>query len=47
MIREQKIEGRVKEIVMMGGGYLEGGKIKKQEELKIYVDKNEEQVVLR
>ncbi|ASZ90248.1 hypothetical protein CK803_11870 [Brucella abortus] len=45
LIRESKIAGRVKEIVLMGGGYFEGGNITPSAEFNIYVDPHAASVV--
>ncbi len=47
LIREPKIAGRVKEIVLMGGGYFEGGNITPSAEFNIYVDPHAAAVVFK
>ena len=47
MVKEPRIIGRIQEIVMMGGGYFEGGNITPAAEFNIYVDPDAADVVLR
>ncbi|CAN7499165.1 nucleoside hydrolase [Devosia sp. LjRoot16] len=47
MIKEPRIIPRIQEIVMMGGGYFEGGNITPVAEFNIYVDPDAADVVLR
>lgn len=47
LIREPKIAERVKEIVLMGGGYFEGGNITPSAEFNIYVDPHAAAVVFK
>ena len=47
LIREPKIAPRIKEIVLMGGGFFEGGNITPSAEFNIYVDPHAAEVVLR
>lgn len=47
LIREPKIAERVKEIVLMGGGYFEGGNITPSAEFNIYVDPHAASVVFK
>ncbi len=47
MIKQPAISGRIKEIVMMGGGYFEGGNMTPAAEFNIYVDPEAADVVLR
>jgi purine nucleosidase len=47
MIRAPEIAPRIKQIVMMGGGYFEGGNITPVAEFNIYVDPEAADVVLR
>ncbi|MGO4836298.1 nucleoside hydrolase, partial [Rhizobiaceae sp. 2RAB30] len=47
MIREPKIVPRIKEIVLMGGGFFEGGNITPAAEFNIYVDPHAADVVMR
>lgn len=47
LIREPKIAPRIKEIVLMGGGFFEGGNITPSAEFNIYVDPHAADVVLR
>ncbi|GLS29842.1 purine nucleosidase [Mesorhizobium albiziae] len=47
LIREPKIAGRIKEIVLMGGGFFEGGNITPTSEFNIYVDPHAADVVFR
>lgn len=47
MVKEPRIIGRIQEIVMMGGGYFEGGNITPVAEFNIYVDPDAADVVLR
>ncbi|MDB5542337.1 MAG: nucleoside hydrolase [Devosia sp.] len=47
MIKEPRITPRIQEIVMMGGGYFEGGNITPAAEFNIYVDPDAADVVLR
>ncbi len=47
LIREPRIAGRVKEIVMMGGGFFEGGNTTPAAEFNIYVDPHAADTVFR
>ncbi len=47
MIREPRIAPRIKEIVLMGGGFFEGGNVTPSAEFNIYVDPHAADVVLR
>ncbi len=47
LIREPKIASRIKEIVLMGGGFFEGGNVTPAAEFNIYVDPHAADVVLR
>jgi purine nucleosidase len=47
MIREPRIAGRVKRIVLMGGGFFEGGNVTPAAEFNIYVDPHAADVVFR
>ncbi|UUP17951.1 nucleoside hydrolase [Nitratireductor thuwali] len=47
LIREPRIAPRVKEIVLMGGGFFEGGNITPAAEFNIYVDPHAADVVFR
>lgn len=47
MVKEPRIIPRIQEIVMMGGGYFEGGNITPAAEFNIYVDPDAADVVLR
>jgi len=47
LIREPEIAERVKEIVLMGGGYFEGGNITPSAEFNIYVDPHAASVVFK
>jgi purine nucleosidase len=47
LIREPQIAGRVREIVMMGGGFFEGGNTTPAAEFNIYVDPHAADVVFR
>jgi purine nucleosidase len=47
LVKKPAIAERVKEIVMMGGGYFEGGNITPAAEFNIYVDPDAADVVLR
>ncbi len=47
MIREPRIVPRIKEIVLMGGGFFEGGNITPAAEFNIYVDPHAADVVMR
>lgn len=47
LIREPKIAGRVREIVLMGGGYFEAGNITPAGEFNIYVDPHAADVVFK
>jgi purine nucleosidase len=47
MVKEPRIIGRIQEIVMMGGGYFEGGNITPVAEFNIYVDPDAADIVLR
>ena len=46
LVREPKIAPRIKEIVLMGGGYFEGGNITPTAEFNIYVDPEAADIVL-
>ncbi len=47
MIREPKVAGRIKRIVLMGGGFFEGGNVTPAAEFNIYVDPHAAEVVLK
>lgn len=47
MVKEPRIIPRIQEVVMMGGGYFEGGNITPVAEFNIYVDPDAADVVLR
>lgn len=47
LVREPNIAPRIKEIVLMGGGYFEGGNITPTAEFNIYVDPEAADIVLR
>ncbi|WP_265515943.1 nucleoside hydrolase [Nitratireductor luteus] len=47
LVREPKIAHRIKEIVLMGGGFFEGGNITPTAEFNIYVDPHAADVVFR
>ncbi|MBX3577632.1 MAG: nucleoside hydrolase [Rhizobiaceae bacterium] len=47
LIREPRIASRVKEIVLMGGGFFEGGNVTPAAEFNIYVDPHAADVVFR
>ena len=47
LIREPKIATKIKEIVLMGGGFFEGGNITPTAEFNIYVDPHAADVVFR
>lgn len=47
LIREPKIAPRIKEIVLMGGGFFEGGNVTPAAEFNIYVDPHAADVVLK
>jgi purine nucleosidase len=47
MVREPKIVPRIKEIVLMGGGFFEGGNVTPAAEFNIYVDPHAADVVLK
>lgn len=47
LIREPKIASRIKKIVLMGGGFFEGGNITPAAEFNIYVDPHAADVVFR
>jgi purine nucleosidase len=47
LIREPKIAPRIKEIVLMGGGFFEGGNVAPTAEFNIYVDPHAADVVLK
>ena len=47
LIREPKIAGRIKQIVLMGGGFFEGGNVTPTAEFNIYVDPHAADVVLK
>jgi len=45
LVREPRIAGRVREIVLMGGGFFEGGNVTPAAEFNIYVDPHAAEVV--
>ncbi|TIP97790.1 MAG: nucleoside hydrolase, partial [Mesorhizobium sp.] len=47
LIREPKIAPRIKEIVLMGGGFFEGGNVTPTAEFNIYVDPHAADVVFK
>jgi len=47
LIREPKIASRIRQIVLMGGGFFEGGNITPTAEFNVYVDPHAADVVLR
>ncbi|MCF6100772.1 nucleoside hydrolase [Mesorhizobium muleiense] len=47
LIREPKIAPRIKEIVLMGGGFFEGGNVTPTSEFNIYVDPHAADVVFK
>jgi purine nucleosidase len=47
LIREPDIAGRIKQIVLMGGGFFEGGNVTPAAEFNIYVDPHAADVVLK
>jgi purine nucleosidase len=47
LIREPKIAPRIREIVLMGGGFFEGGNVTPAAEFNIYVDPHAADIVLR
>lgn len=47
MVREPKVALNIKEIVLMGGGFFEGGNVTPAAEFNIYVDPHAADVVLR
>jgi purine nucleosidase len=47
MIREPRIAGRIKQIVLMGGGFFEGGNVTPAAEFNIYVDPHAAEIVLK
>ncbi|EKF20055.1 nucleoside hydrolase [Nitratireductor pacificus] len=47
LIREPRIAPRIREIVLMGGGFFEGGNVTPAAEFNIYVDPHAAEVVLR
>jgi purine nucleosidase len=47
LVREPKIAPRIKEIVLMGGGFFEGGNVTPTAEFNIYVDPHAADVVLK
>lgn len=47
MIREPRIASRIKRIVLMGGGFFEGGNVTPTAEFNIYVDPHAADVVLK
>jgi len=47
LVREPRIAGRIEEIVLMGGGFFEGGNTTPAAEFNIYVDPHAADVVLR
>ena len=47
LIREPKIAARIKQIVLMGGGFFEGGNVTPTAEFNIYVDPHAADIVLK
>ena len=47
LIREPRIAPRIKEIVLMGGGFFEGGNVTPTAEFNIYVDPHAAEIVLK
>ncbi|HEY4192310.1 MAG TPA: nucleoside hydrolase [Mesorhizobium sp.] len=47
LVREPKIAARIKEIVLMGGGFFEGGNITPTAEFNVYVDPHAADIVLK
>jgi purine nucleosidase len=47
LIREPAVAGRIKQIVLMGGGFFEGGNVTPAAEFNIYVDPQAADVVLK
>jgi purine nucleosidase len=47
LIREPKIAGRIRQIVLMGGGFFEGGNATPAAEFNIYVDPHAAEIVFR
>ena len=47
LVREPKIAPRIREIVLMGGGFFEGGNITPAAEFNIYVDPHAADIVLK
>jgi len=47
IIREPRIAGRIKQIVLMGGGFFEGGNVTPAAEFNIYVDPHAAEIVLK
>lgn len=47
LVREPRIASRIREIVLMGGGFFEGGNVTPAAEFNIYVDPHAADVVLR
>jgi purine nucleosidase len=47
LIREPAVAGRIKQIVLMGGGFFEGGNVTPTAEFNIYVDPHAAEVVLK
>jgi purine nucleosidase len=47
LIREPRIASRIKELVLMGGGFFEGGNVTPAAEFNIYVDPQAADIVLR
>ena len=47
LIQQPKIAGRIKEIVLMGGGFFEGGNVTPTAEFNIYVDPHAAEIVLK
>jgi purine nucleosidase len=47
MVREPRIAPRIREIVLMGGGYFEGGNVTPSAEFNIYVDPHAADIVFR
>src|SRR3954471_19503272 len=45
LIREPRIAGRIKRIVLMGGGFFEGGNVTPMAEFNIYVDPHAAEIV--
>ncbi|MFA6154104.1 nucleoside hydrolase [Mesorhizobium sp.] len=47
LIREPRVASRIKEIVLMGGGFFEGGNVTPAAEFNIYVDPHAADIVLK